>query len=80
VADGELCRVGFEGGKAVAEVRGGAVEGCGRGHAPRRRRSGGLSRLSVQDVQSGVAEEAELGGEVLGDEETADDSYFAGLG
>jgi hypothetical protein len=28
VADGELCGVGFEGGEAVAEVRGGAMEGC----------------------------------------------------
>jgi hypothetical protein len=28
VADGELCGVGFEGGEAVSEVRGGAVESC----------------------------------------------------
>jgi hypothetical protein len=35
--------------------------------------------LAVEGVELGIAEEAELEGEVLADEETADDSYSAGL-
>jgi hypothetical protein len=62
-------------------VNGGAVEGyavevtCrGDGGAE------GSADLCVHDVQMGVAEEVELEGEVLADEETADDAYSAGLG
>jgi hypothetical protein len=80
VADSELCGVGFEGGEAVAEVGGGALEGCageiahrgdGRAECP--------TDLSFEVVQLGVAKEAELMGEVLADEDAADDAYSAGL-
>jgi hypothetical protein len=35
--------------------------------------------LAVEDVKLRVAEEADLDGEVLADEEAADDAYSAGL-
>jgi hypothetical protein len=76
----ELSGVSFLGGKAVAEVGGGAVEGCA-GEVTYRG-DGGVecsADLSVEGVELGIAEEAELEGEVLADEETADDSYSAGL-
>jgi hypothetical protein len=72
--------VGFEGGKAVAEVGGEAVEGCA-GEVTHRGDDGAEcpADLSVEDVELGIAEEAELKEEVLADEEAADDSYSAGL-
>jgi hypothetical protein len=39
VTDCELCRVGFEGGEAVAEVGCGTVEGCSGEVTPRANRS-----------------------------------------
>jgi hypothetical protein len=68
VAYCELCCVGFEGGKAVAEVGGWAVEGCAGEVA--HRGDGGAecsADLAFEGVQLGVAEEAELEGEVLAD-------------
>jgi hypothetical protein len=35
--------------------------------------------LALEDVEMGIAEEAELEGEVLADEESSDDAYFARL-
>jgi hypothetical protein len=35
--------------------------------------------MAFKDVELGIAEEAELEGEVLADGETADDAYSAGL-
>jgi hypothetical protein len=75
-----LYGVGFEGGKAVAEVGGGAVEG--RAGEVTHRGDGGAecsADLSVEDVEIGIAEEAELESEVHADEEAADESYSAGL-
>jgi hypothetical protein len=80
VAYYELCGVGFEGGKAVAEVGGGTVEDCAR--EVTHRGDGGAecsADLAVEDVEQGIAEEAEFEGEVLADEEAANDSYSAGL-
>jgi hypothetical protein len=80
VAYCELCGVGFEGGEAVAEVGGRAVEGCAREVA--HRGDGGAecsADLAVEGVQLGVAEEAEFEIELLADEEAADDTYPAGL-
>jgi hypothetical protein len=68
VANCELCGVGFEGGEAVSEVCGRAVEG-GAGEVTHRG-DGGAERpadLALEDVQLGVAEEAELKGEVFAD-------------
>jgi hypothetical protein len=63
VAHCELCGVGSEEGEAVADVRGGAVKGCA-GEVTYRGDGGaeGSADLSVEDVQLGVAEEAELEG------------------
>jgi hypothetical protein len=67
--------VSFEGGKAVAEVGTGAVEGCageithrgdGRAEWP--------AYLALEDVELGIVEEAELEGEVLPNEESSDDA------
>jgi hypothetical protein len=80
VAYGEFCGVGFKGGEAVAEVGGWAVEG--RARKVTHRRDGGAEGsvdLPFEGVQLGVAEEAELEGEVLADEEAPDDAYSAGL-
>jgi hypothetical protein len=51
VAYSELCGVGFEGGNAVAEVGGGAVEGCA-GEVTHRRDGGAecSAELFVEDV------------------------------
>jgi hypothetical protein len=60
VAYCELCGVGFEGGEAVAEVGGWAVEGCAREVA--HRGDGGAESsadLAFEGAQLGVAEEAE---------------------
>jgi hypothetical protein len=68
VAFCELCGVGFEGWEAVAEVGGWAVEGCAMQVA--HRGDGGVEcseDLAFEGVQLGVAEEAELQGEVLAD-------------
>jgi hypothetical protein len=72
--------VGFEGGKAIAEVGGGAVECCA-GEATHRGDGGaeGSADLAVEEVSLGIAQEAELEDEVLEDEATTDDSYSAGL-
>jgi hypothetical protein len=72
--------MGFEGGKAVPEVGCGAVEG-GAGEVTHRG-AGGVecpADLALEDVELGVAEEAEQEGEVLADEESADDAYSMGL-
>jgi hypothetical protein len=68
VADCELYGVGFKGGEAIAEVSGRAVEGGAR-EVTHRGDGGaeGPSDLSFEDVHVGVAEEAELQGEVLAD-------------
>jgi hypothetical protein len=62
--------VGFERGKAVPEVRCVVVEGCAR--EVMHRGDGGAecaTDLAVEDVELGVAEEAELEGKVLADDE-----------
>jgi hypothetical protein len=53
--------MGFEGGKAVADVGGEAVEGCA-GDVPHQRDGGGecSADLAVEDVELGIAKEAEL--------------------
>jgi hypothetical protein len=68
VADCELCGVGFEGGQALAEVGGRAVEGCA-GEVTHRGDGGAecSADLSFEGVELGVGEEAELEGEVLSD-------------
>jgi hypothetical protein len=72
--------VGFERGEAVAEIESGAVEGCagevthrgdGRVECP--------AYLTLEDVELGIAEEAELEGEVLPNEESLDNAYSVGL-
>jgi hypothetical protein len=80
VAYNELCGVGFEGEKAVAELGGRAVEGCA-GEVTYRGDGGAecSADLAVEDVWLGIGEEAELEGDVLADEETADDSCSTGL-
>jgi hypothetical protein len=62
------CAAGFEGGEAVAEVGGRAVEG-GAGEVTHRGDGGAecSADLSFEDVELGAAEEAELEGEVLAD-------------
>jgi hypothetical protein len=81
VAFSELCGVGFEGAwEAVAEIGGLLVEGCAGEVA--HRGDGGAecpAILSVEDVQLRIAENAELKGELLADEEVADDAHSAGL-
>jgi hypothetical protein len=72
--------VGLEGGEAVTEVGCGAGEG-GAGEITHR----GVGRaecpadLVLNDVELGIAEEAELQGEVLPNEESSDNAYSAGL-
>jgi hypothetical protein len=61
VADCELCGVGLKGGEAISEVRGRAVEGGAR--EVTHRGDGGAecsADLAIEDIQLGVAEEAEL--------------------
>jgi hypothetical protein len=72
--------VGFERGEAVAEVGGWAVEGCA-GEVTHRGDGGAECSvyLSFEGVQLGVAREAKLEGEVLDNEEAADDTYSAGF-
>jgi hypothetical protein len=68
VADCQLCGVGFEGGEAVTDVGGRAVEG-GAGEVTHRGDGGAecAAYLSFEDVQLVVGEEAELEGEVFAD-------------
>jgi hypothetical protein len=76
----ELCGMGFEGAEAIAEVSGGAVEG--RAGEITHRGDGGAecpADLAFKDVELGIAEEAELEGEVLANEEAEEDAYSAGL-
>jgi hypothetical protein len=65
--------VGFEGGKAVAEVGSGAVEGSA-GEVTHR--GDGIAEcpanLALPDVELGIAEDAELEGEVFPNEESSD--------
>ena len=80
VADCELSGMGFEGGEAVTEVGGGPVEG-GAGEITYRGDGGAeiSADLTIEGVQLGVTEEAELEGEVFADKESADDYNSAGL-
>jgi hypothetical protein len=58
----------------------GAVEGCAEEIT--HRGDGGAKcpvDLALEDVELGSAEEAELEGDVLADEESSDDAYSAGL-
>ena len=75
-----MCGLGFEGGGAVAEVGGRAMEG-GAGKVTYRGDGGAecVADLSFERVELGVGEEAELEGEMLSDEESTDDPDSAGL-
>jgi hypothetical protein len=70
----------FEGGEAEAEVGDGAVKGYG-GEVTHRGDFGAesLADFALESVDLGVAEEAEVKGEVLADEESSNDSDSAGL-
>jgi hypothetical protein len=75
MTDSELCNVGFEGGEPVG-CR--AVEGCAGEVA--HRGDGGAEcpeDLELEDVELGIAKEAELEDEVLVDEESSGDAYSA---
>jgi hypothetical protein len=80
VANCELCGVDFEGGEAVSEVGGRALEG-GAEEVTHRGDGGAecAADLSFEGVELGVVEEAELEGEVFADEESTDNHYSAGL-
>jgi hypothetical protein len=71
--------VGFEEGEAVAEVGSGSVEGCSREIT---HLGDGTTEypadLALEGVELGIVEEAEEEGEALPNEESSDDSYFAG--
>jgi hypothetical protein len=80
VADCELCCVSFEGGEAVAEVGCGPVEGCA-GEVMHQGDGGAEcpNDLALEGVELGVAEQTELEGEVLANEESSNDADSAGL-
>jgi hypothetical protein len=61
VTDFELCGVGFKGREAISEVSGGTVEG-GAGEVTHRGDGGAEcpADLAFEDVELGVAEEAQL--------------------